>query len=264
MKIASNKAFYTYGAQSAPRATADVGDTCMKRLTILIFVWAIFFCASTAFCEIPNEYRDLLKDNIHIRYYCPRCGRTLDLDAEKNTAMVKEAGEYTGLVDRYAGVCNPHRWEYASSLSSHGEKTETRSTNALGEVTISHSGPMLACGEGHWQFKGFARIVGKTPEFISAINALSASDPDLCRRIIIWFSSCPPIADDYAEYINSWFDDEETKTEAALAFITIMSNTALTGSTAEMSAWLEKYKPEKNPQQEGPGSPPQGAGSPGP
>ena len=88
MKIASNKAFYTYGAQSAPRATADVGDTCMKRLTILIFVWAIFFCASTAFCEIPNEYRDLLKDNIHIRYYCPRCGRTLDLDAEKNTAMV--------------------------------------------------------------------------------------------------------------------------------------------------------------------------------
>jgi len=209
---------------------------------------------------MTDEYRALLKDNIHIRYYCPRCGRTLDLDAEKDTATVKGAGEYTGLIDRYAGTCSPHRWEYASSTSVHDVRIETRTTNELGEVTVSVSGPILGSGDGHWQFKGFARGAGNTPDFISAIKTLAETDPDLCRKIMIWFSGCPPLSDDYEAYINSWFDDEEMKIEAAQSFKAIMVNHDAKELPPELDSWLTKYIYEETPQPAGPEYPPQSVG----
>lgn len=170
---------------------------------------------------LPKEMMALKGECEYVIYFCPRCGRKLNISG--NEYEIAEAGSYSALVDLYASPCSSHRWEYVASSSR----------NSRGGGSSS---------DGMWQFvSGSARAAAHNTGFCDAVANFGAHNPEECRRILRWFSTVPVNDRDIDEYLHRVEADEELKRRAAAAFVELFADGDFRLIPGAYGDWERKY-----------------------
>ena len=235
-----------------------VGDTEMKRLqhTSRIAMWvllpavllpavlllAVLLPACQPPRSLPVELKPLGQGYIYVNYECPRCGRRLHIKGDKYE--IATGGRYSVLVDKFAGPCSPHRWEYASSMERRdGHVTVT--TNEDGSVTRALSDERHIYGDGFWQFEpGVAGRAGANQAFCTIIADIGAKDKAECETVMKWFCylpHSPTNISDSDEYFNWMVANRKLKEEAATNLVHALGDDEVDLAGRLYLEWKRKY-----------------------
>ena len=201
---------------------------------LLILLASATLLAGVCQAELPDEMKHLTNGYTSVSYFCLRCGRRLNISVNNGTYELKEAGQYSKLVDKYAGVCNPHCWEQASSISS---RSQNKVTNSDGTVL-----PGMIQVECRDRFPIVIAITAENHEqFIAIISKIGENNTNECREIMEWLCSQPKCSSNTKAYRDASNEDYIRKSKAIHNFVKIFEGKSIDLSSAEYIAWKKEY-----------------------
>lgn len=210
--------------------------TSLRHLLILLASAAL----SAAVCqaESSDEMKRLTEGFVYANFYCPRCGRSVHFSGEQY--QIKDAGNYSALVDRFAGPCNPHPWENVSSMSS-TIKNNVVITNKNGNIERLYGVQSFTCSDGMRNFvRGFAERVATNSKFIQVITNIGETNKAECKEVMNWFCSVSE-ASTNDNVLISYLVEPNQKEKAASDLINIIGNGRPDLTSQTYLAWKQKY-----------------------
>lgn len=211
----------------------------MTNLTqLLILVACVALSAVLCKAESPNEMKRLAEGFVYANYYCPRCGRSVHcFDGQ---SQIKNAGNYSALVDKIVGPCNPHPWESVSSMSS-SIKNNVVITNKNGSTEQLSRVYSVKCSDGMRNFvRGFAERVATNSQFIQVITYIGETNKAECEEVMNWFCSVSE-APTNATVLIDYLVEPNHKEKAASNLINIIGNGRPDLTSQAYLVWKQKY-----------------------